>query len=172
VVRRPAESLVAPRGPEDLEDTQLLAATRELRLPRRVAARAPVPHHRIRIADGQTIELTVPIVLGRRPVTPRVPNGPRPRLLAVPSPKGEVSASHLEVRESGRAVVLTDLRSTNGTVVHVPGSPVRVLIGGETAVVSPGTLVDVGDGNLIEVLRPVLDPPDSEAPQADAGAEA
>ena len=54
--------------------------------------------------------------------------------------------------------MLTDLRSTNGTIVHVPGSPGRVLIGGESAVVSPGTLIDIGDGNLLEVLRPVLDP--------------
>jgi hypothetical protein len=33
-----------------------------------------------------------------------------------------------------------------------------VLIGGESAVVFPGTLIDIGDGNLLEVLRPVLDP--------------
>jgi pSer/pThr/pTyr-binding forkhead associated (FHA) protein len=76
--------------------------------------------------------------------------------VTLPSPRGELSATHLELRESGRAVVVRDLRSTNGSIVHVPGAPARVLIGGESAVVSPGTLIDLGDGNLIEVLRPAL----------------
>lgn len=148
-----------PAGYEDLEDTVYLEHDRSERRPlwRGPVSLPVIGHHRIRISTGDIVELDATIYLGRRPSAPRVISG-RARLVTVPSPGGEVSATHLELREAGRAVVLTDLRSTNGTIVHVPGSPGRVLIGGESAVVSPGTLIDIGDGNLLEVLRPVLGP--------------
>jgi hypothetical protein len=156
VAPRRIESL--PPGYEDLEDTVYLEYQRERRpLWRGPVAPVGVAHHRIRISTGEIVELDTTVYLGRRPSAPRVSLGKAPRLVTVPSPGGEVSATHLELREAGRAIVLTDLPSTNGTIVHVPGSPGRVLIGGETAVVSPGTLIDIGDGNLLEVLRPVLD---------------
>ena len=149
-----------PPGYEDLEDTVHYEPDRSERRPlwRTPTAPAPATHHRIRISSGEVVELNTVVYLGRRPSAPRVSVVPAPRLVTVPSPGGEVSATHLELREAGRAVVLTDLRSTNGTIVHVPGSAGRVLIGGESAVVFPGTLIDIGDGNLLEVLRPVLDP--------------
>ena len=148
-----------PPGYEDLEDTVLLEHDRSERRPpwRGPVAPTLIGHHRIRMSSGEIVELDTTIYLGRRPSAPRVTAGPAPRLVTVSSPGAEVSATHLELREAGRAVVLTDLRSTNGTIVHVPGSAGRVLIGGESAVVSPGTLIDIGDGNLLEVLRPVLD---------------
>lgn len=75
-----------------------------------------------------------------------------PALMAVPSPRGEVSASHVEIRQEGRTVVVTDMRSTNGTVVTVPGRAATTLRQGESVVVLPGTMVDIGDGNLLEIL--------------------
>jgi pSer/pThr/pTyr-binding forkhead associated (FHA) protein len=158
VAPRRIESL--PPGYEDLEDTVRYEPDRSERRPlwRPPTAVVRAAHHRIRISGGEIVELDTTVYLGRRPGAPRVTVGAAPRLVTVPSPGGEVSATHLELREAGRAVVLTDLRSTNGTIVHVPGSPGRVLIGGESAVVFPGTLIDIGDGNLLEVLRPVLDP--------------
>ena len=158
VAPRRVEAL--PPGYEDLEDTVHFEQDRSERraLWRPAAVPRVATHHRIRISTGEIVELDATIYLGRRPRAPRVSLVPAPRLVTVPSPGGEVSATHLELREAGRAVVLTDLRSTNGTIVHVPGAPGRVLIGGESAVVFPGTLIDIGDGNLLEVLRPVLDP--------------
>jgi len=70
----------------------------------------------------------------------------------VQSPKGEVSGTHLEIRQLGTSVIVTDLRSTNGSTVSVPGSAPRSLRQGEAMVVTPGTLVDIGDGNVIEIL--------------------
>jgi pSer/pThr/pTyr-binding forkhead associated (FHA) protein len=156
VARRRVEPL--PPGYEDLDDTVRYEPDRSERRPLWRPPTVPVPaaHHRIRMSTGQIVELDTTVYLGRRPAAPRVNVGAAPRLVTVPSPGGEVSATHLEMREAGRAVVLTDLRSTNGTIVHVPGSSGRVLIGGESAVVFPGTLIDIGDGNLLEVLRPVL----------------
>jgi pSer/pThr/pTyr-binding forkhead associated (FHA) protein len=63
-----------------------------------------------------------------------------------------VSATHVELRPTPQGVVLTDLESTNGTVVRQPGRGVRRLESGESVPVPPGTLVDIGDGNVIEIL--------------------
>jgi pSer/pThr/pTyr-binding forkhead associated (FHA) protein len=75
-----------------------------------------------------------------------------PRLVRVDSPSREVSATHIELRPTAHGLVLTDLQSTNGTVVRQPGSGVRRLESGESLPVSPGTLIDIGDGNVIEIL--------------------
>jgi hypothetical protein len=56
------------------------------------------------------------------------------------------------LRQTGTTVVVTDLRSTNGTIVLVPGSTPRKLLQGESVVVSPGTLVDIGDENILQIL--------------------
>jgi hypothetical protein len=90
--------------------------------------------------------------IGRKPVAPRVLLEGVPRLIAVSSPLREVSGTHLEVRQRGANVVLTDLRSANGSVVNIPGRAPRKLCRGESLVVTAGTLVDIGDGNLVEIL--------------------
>ena len=95
-----------------------------------------------------------PLLVGRRPAAPRVVRGAEPVLAAVPSAGGEVSASHVSFEQQGDVVVVTDLRSTNGTVVVLPGRvPVR-LRQGESVVALAGTIVDIGDGVLLEVLPP------------------
>ena len=75
-----------------------------------------------------------------------------PRLVAVQSPQREVSETHVEVRQLGGSVIVTDLRSTNGSIVQLPGNAARKLRQGESVVVSAGTLVDIGDGNIIRIL--------------------
>jgi hypothetical protein len=90
--------------------------------------------------------------VGRRPSSPRIIYGQMPRLVRVPSPKQEVSSTHIEVRQLGASVVLTDMRSTNGSIVFPPGGSPRKLRQGESVVATPGTLVDIGDGNVIEIL--------------------
>jgi hypothetical protein len=49
-------------------------------------------------------------------------------------------------------VIVTDLKSTNGTIVAIPGFSAQKLRQGESVVVSAGTVVDIGDGNLVEIL--------------------
>jgi pSer/pThr/pTyr-binding forkhead associated (FHA) protein len=78
--------------------------------------------------------------------------GPVPQLKVVSSPRAEVSSTHVEVRQDGEAVVVTDLRSTNGTRVTIPGRQPVSLRQGESIVVLPGTIVDIGDGNRLEIL--------------------
>ncbi|MGV8968999.1 MAG: FHA domain-containing protein [Microbacteriaceae bacterium] len=112
-----------------------------------------VGQYAVRLApDGQAVSLERPVYVGRRPSTPRIRNGEIPTLLSVQSPAKEVSATHLEVRQLGSSVVVTDLRSTNGSRVSVPGRDSRTLRGGDAMVVTPGTYVDIGDGNILEIM--------------------
>jgi hypothetical protein len=128
--------------------------------PRRTEARAKAlrpastaPVYSFRIGGlREPISLDRPARIGRRPSSPRILVGAPPRLVRVVSPQREVSATHLELRQTGTTVVVTDLRSTNGTVVLVPGSTPRKLLQGESVVVSPGTLVDIGDDNILQIL--------------------
>ena len=100
------------------------------------------------------VSLDLTVYLGRKPSVPRIASDRRVRLVAVPSPGKQVSATHLELRQTGDAVVATDMRSTNGSTVTVPGSKPRTLLRGESAVVTPGTMIDLGDGNVLELLSP------------------
>ena len=170
VLRAPRDEVVLVPDSEDIEDTIIVVKRPERGTKRDTAqdvARAlellmeetdDTPfvraHYRIRIGDQSPIDIDRPLLLGRKPRAPRIWPGPEPLLVTVSSPDSEISATHLELRESGSAVVVTDLKSTNGTIVAIPGSPVRTLLAGESAVVTPGTLIDLGDGNLIEVLMP------------------
>jgi pSer/pThr/pTyr-binding forkhead associated (FHA) protein len=110
--------------------------------------------YRLKMSDGVIVSLDLTVYLGRRPSVPRIASDRRVRLVSVPSVGKEVSATHLELRWTGDAVVATDMRSTNGSTVTVPGNPPRTLLRGESAVVTPGSLIDLGDGNVLEVLSP------------------
>ncbi|WP_144801009.1 FHA domain-containing protein [Curtobacterium sp. BH-2-1-1] len=118
----------------------------------------PAPVRRlpsIRVA-GRVVRLDHPVVVGRRPTLPRVVRGPTPELVTVPSPSGQVSSSHVLVHADGEAAVVEDLRSTNGTVVRPAGSAPFRMPSGASIVVLTGTLIEIGDGNVIEVLSPHL----------------
>jgi hypothetical protein len=114
----------------------------------------PKPVFRALFADGTEVPLDVTVYVGRKPSIPRIHTGPEPRLVTVRSPGRELSATHLELRVVGGAVVASDMRSTNGTVVQLPGAAPRMLIRGESAVVVPGTRIDLGDGAALDILPP------------------
>ena len=132
-----------PRAPESATPAQ----------PSEPEAAPPPARYGFRIGRSErTVLLDVAAYVGRSPSSPRISNGELPKLIRVQSPKGEVSGTHLEIRQLGTSVIVTDLRSTNGSTVSVPGSAPRSLRQGEAMVVTPGTLVDIGDGNVIEIL--------------------
>jgi hypothetical protein len=174
VVRAPAVP-VRPAGP-DLDDTITTAArpamppappvsapvpptaaptlapvTAPIVLPAAETEPDPVPT--VRMPDGTVVEVEAGTVyVGRRPTLPRVPASGVPTLVTVDSPGREVSSTHIAISAVGGAIVVRDMLSTNGTVVKTPGVPARTLLRGESAVVVPGTTLDLGDGNVIEVL--------------------
>ncbi|TCU46588.1 FHA domain-containing protein [Curtobacterium sp. PhB25] len=144
VVRARVRSAAGPSVPAG-------AATGLPSAPAAPAARVPS----IRIGD-RTFRLDHPVVIGRRPSLPRITSGPEPELVTVRSANGQVSSSHVRIHAEGEAVVVQDLRSTNGTVVRPAGAPVYRMASGASIVALTGTVVEVGDGNAIEVLSPYL----------------
>lgn len=108
---------------------------------------------RVVLPGGLGLDLDVPVYLGRKPSVPRVAPGPV-RLVALPAPLKEISATHLELRVVGDALVATDMRSTNGTLVEQPGALPRRLIHGDSLVVVPGARLDLGEGVVLAVLPP------------------
>lgn len=97
---------------------------------------------RIRFADGRTVRISHGLVLGREPMF-HGSGGYVLEPLQVPSPKGDVSRSHLEIRANGGAVVVTDLGSTNGTEIAVPGQLPERLRPRQPRVIEPGTTVNL-----------------------------
>ncbi|TFD26376.1 FHA domain-containing protein [Cryobacterium cryoconiti] len=107
---------------------------------------------RFRLPNGEEIPLDRPSHVGRRPRPPRIASGAPARLVNVDSPTSAVSGTHLEIRQEGSSVVVTDLGSTNGSIVIPPRGRRLRLHPGQSLTVLPGTTVDIGDGNIIEIL--------------------
>lgn len=115
----------------------------------------PVAH--LVFSSGDTVAVDRAVVVGRAPEV-RSSDGEEPLLVRVPSPYQEISATHLEVRPGAGAdhgtAVVTDLGSTNGTLLIQPGLPPEDLRAGVAAQLLPGAVIDLGDGVTIEVLGP------------------
>jgi hypothetical protein len=118
---------------------------------RPVLAVAPDAVLGIRIGSAEPIELDLPVLIGRSPRPPRVVAGVAPRLIEVESRAHEVSSTHVQLEQVGDTVVVTDMRSTNGTLVSSREGLQSRLKPGESIVVLPGARVDIGDGNIIEI---------------------
>ncbi|MCU1544980.1 MAG: hypothetical protein JWP30_80 [Homoserinimonas sp.] len=115
---------------------------------------AAIRFHSFVVNGREELPLDRPAIIGRKPTAARIRHGASPRLVTVPSALGEVSSVHVELSQHGAMVVVTDLRSTNGITVRMPGAVPLKLRQGESVVVLPGSLVDIGDGNVIEILPP------------------
>jgi len=112
---------------------------------------------RLVISSGEVVDVDRVVVVGRAPDAGRVGGEEQVRLVTVPSPHQEISSTHLEVRpgvgaDHGAAVV-TDLGSTNGTVVVQPGLPAEDLRPGIGVALVPGATIDLGEGVTIQVTR-------------------
>jgi hypothetical protein len=144
-------------------DLAALAATRsEPAAPADAADAADVPEAepvaaaRLTFSDGQMVDVDQVVLIGRGPDPSRVPDAPQPpRVVTVVSPNQEISSTHLEIRpgsgdDQGVAVV-TDLGSTNGTVLQRPGLSREDLRPGVPVSLPPGAVIDLGDGVTILV---------------------
>jgi hypothetical protein len=114
------------------------------------------PVARLLLPDGETVDVDRSVLVGRAPEASRIVTEGEPRLVVVASPHQEVSSTHLEVRPGAGAdhgcAVVTDLGSTNGSVLVQPGLPPEDLRPGVTVQLVPGAVVDLGDGVSIEVI--------------------
>jgi FHA domain len=110
------------------------------------AVQVPRPRlGRVRLSTGDLLDLDQSLVIGRQPSVSRVQGGIMPRLVQVPSPEGDISRSHVEVRLEGWHVMLCDLKATNGTVLVREGQPPRRLAQNEMAILLDGDIAELGD---------------------------
>ncbi len=109
------------------------------------------------ISDGQQVLVDRVILIGRAPEARRFTSTEQPHLVTVPSRLHEISSTHVEVRpgtgaDQGNAVV-TDMGSTNGTVLVQPGMGPEDLKPGIAVQLVPGAIINLGDGITIQVTR-------------------
>lgn len=133
VTIRPHDTPAATAHPDDdVERTQM----------RPGAARAQAVL-RIRVDDGQDIQLGGSVLLGRNPAPQ--PGESVEQLLPVTDPGRSISKTHLHLRVDGDGVWVTDRNSTNGSAVTTPDGLQTRLNPGEASFVRPGSTVHFGD---------------------------
>lgn len=117
----------------------------------------PVPAvprvQKIRMSSGLLVPLDRAVLIGRAPVVSRVAARDLPRLVTVVSPNQDISRTHAQVHTVGEDVLVTDLNSTNGMLLTEAGQAPRRLRSGEPTPISPGALVDLGDGVTFTLER-------------------
>jgi FHA domain len=100
----------------------------------------------LRASNGSSAEVDRPVLIGRAPSGDRS-RSRTPRLMTVPSPNHDISRTHLEVVPDDWQIVVTDLNSTNGTILVPPGGGGgQQLAPGEPVPVPVGTVMELGDG--------------------------
>lgn len=135
---------------EDNADTALMGITGPPPGPERTVVAV------LRATTGESADVDRAVLVGRSPSPDRATADPHPRLMAVPSPGHDISRSHLQVEPQGWQVEVTDLHSTNGTLLVLPGSEMgpQRLDPGEPVTVPIGCRLDLGDGVSITVEQP------------------
>jgi len=105
----------------------------------------------IQTSDGERYELTRPMIIGRAPA--RGERDGDVQLIKVMSPNQDVSRNHLRIAAKGWQIEISDLNSTNGTLVTRPGSE-PVELSGASMPVELGTTIDLGDGQIVTLTSP------------------
>ncbi len=115
------------------------------------------PVARLVFSNGEIVDVDRAVLVGRAPEARRFTSTDQPRLVTVPSPHQEISSTHLEVRPGSGAdhgsAVVTDMGSTNGTVLTQPGLAPEDLQPGMSVQLLPGAVIDLGDGVTIQVTN-------------------
>ena len=102
----------------------------------------------LRLSVGDLISLDRDVVMGRNPKADFAGTAgqERPHVVKLPSADGDISRTHLRVTLDGWHVLVTDLKSTNGTLVTLPGREPEQLRPGQPMPIKPGTVVTLADG--------------------------
>ena len=99
------------------------------------------PVAKLVFSTGEVVDVDRAIIVGRAPEARRFASSDQPHLVTVASPHHEISSTHLEIRPGAGAdhgsAVVTDLGSTNGTVLVQPGLPPEDLQAGHRRLADP-----------------------------------
>jgi len=115
------------------------------------------PVAKLIFSTGDVVDVDRVILVGRAPEARRFASSDQPHLVTVSSPNHEISSTHLEIRPGAGAdhgmAVVTDMGSTNGTVLVQPGLPPEDLKAGIAISLIPGAILDLGDGVTIQTTN-------------------
>lgn len=107
----------------------------------------------VQASSGETAELSSSMYIGRAPTVP--PTETHAAILAVPSPRQDISRTHCKLEVRDWVIYVTDELSTNGTQIQDrPDSEPRRLNPGEPTPLQIGSLIDLGDGVVITLGSP------------------
>ncbi len=149
-VRAPDEDDAAQPAVGDLTvRSSDIAALREKRRADRAAGVATEIHGFELVTPSGVESLDQPILIGRAPSATRVSGDRMPRLLTVAN--DDISRNHVQIELEGEAVVVTDLHSSNGTMIVLPGKAPQRIRSGEPTTVIADTVVDLGSGVVFTV---------------------
>jgi len=95
----------------------------------------------LRLSNGDLVPLERGVIMGRNPHLPPGYTGEQPNLIKLADPEKDISSQHLEVSLDFWHVLVTDLGSTNGTEVVLPGQPPVRLTPNDPMMIEPGTRV-------------------------------
>ena len=105
----------------------------------------------LRASDGGEAPVDRTVLVGRAPTE----RGTAPvRLLTVPSPDHDISRTHLQVAPDGWRVTVTDLHSTNGTLLVSTDGVRRSLPAGQPVPVAAGDVLELAEGVSVTVAHP------------------
>lgn len=102
----------------------------------------------LRLPDGHELDADGTIVIGRKSWEVEED---AIKHVSAPSPKKQISGSHLELAIVDGQLVARDLDSTNGTIVLTPEKPPRLLHGGRATSLQTGDILDLGESFRIVV---------------------
>ena len=100
-------------------------------------------------AAGERVALTGPMLIGRAPASDS-----GEQLLRVPSPNHDISRTHLRIAPKNGRFEVTDMNSTNGTIVVFPDGRSVHLVQGQSIDLVIGGAIDLGDAQTISLLAP------------------
>lgn len=102
------------------------------------------------LSDGHRVSLTGRVRIGRAPSA--AAEEPDLLLVTVLSPNQDISRSHVQVEPRDGQVVVTDLRSTNGTILVRPGPRAPERLAPDVALAVPvGSVLELGDGVQVSI---------------------
>ena len=143
----PIEVRTAAREWDDTDDgPATLPDNREVETP---AEQQPI-HLRLVTSLGQVVDVDRPVIIGRAPVAPAADADAI--LLTVPSPSHDISRTHVRVAPGPQGLDVTDLHSTNGTILVSPDGAAVRLAPGERVRLEAGSTIDLGDGLTIDAI--------------------
>lgn len=106
---------------------------------------------RVVTISGLSQPLNGPLLIGR---SPQLPDGTAAETMRVPSPHHDISRSHVYLEPQNGQILVTDMNSTNGTIIYMPNANPLRLENGQSILVPVGTTLDLGDGEQVNLAVP------------------